>query len=323
MLRAPSPDVVSESTRAEGREPRVGGDGATDIRPPELGAATCCAELAGTGGRFACRHHRLTRGRLRETAVVDVYVHADSFPGVLSLVRARTALRADREREGEQHALDFLVVPELHLERALGAAHRALHLVLDRHARLGVEVVRAHVAVARERDLQLVDVRALDLVGADQLDLVALLLVVEERIVELRVLDDPLGLILAERLGVLLARPRLDLPAARSVVRVDAGHAAERELLAHLVRALVLVGHVRLEAAAAIELSAATHRLDGPDAIGAADPLGVPGDDFVRRLAGCARRDEEGDCEKGKQRSAHCATPLGGGPVRMVRVESA
>src|SRR5207244_1707111 len=126
-----------------------------------------------------------------------------------------------------------------------------------------------------ERDLELVDVGAFDLVGTDQLDLIALLLVVEERVVELRLLDDALHLVLAERLGVLLALPRLDLPACLAVPGVDAGHAAENELFADQARALVLVDHPRLEAPSADEPAGAAQALDRLDPLRTADPLHV------------------------------------------------
>ena len=83
---------------------------------------------------------------------------------------------------------------------------------------------------------ELVDVGALDLVGANELDLVPAFLVVEERIVELRILDDALHLVLAEWLGVFLPGPRLDLPAVLAVEGGDAGEPAEGELFAHDVR---------------------------------------------------------------------------------------
>ena len=61
-----------------------------------------------------------------------------------------------------------------------------------------------------------------------------------------------LQLFLAERLGVFLALPGLDLPAGLAVIGGDAGHALKDELLPHHVRPLVLLDDLRLEAAAAV-----------------------------------------------------------------------
>jgi hypothetical protein len=69
-----------------------------------------------------------------------------------------------------------------------------------------------------EGDPELPRVGPLDGLLADELDLVALLLVVDERAVEVGVLEDALHLVLAERLDVLLALPGLDLPALLAVV---------------------------------------------------------------------------------------------------------
>ena len=99
----------------------------------------------------------------------------------------------------------------------------------------------------------------------------------------------PLSLILAERLGVLLSLPRLDLPAGLSVVGVDAGHPAEGELLPDHVGTLALVEHLGFEAAAAVEFSRAANGLDGRETIAATDPLGVLADDLVHGLPVKAR----------------------------------
>src|ERR1019366_4984058 len=76
---------------------------------------------------------------------------------------------------------------------------------------------------------------------------------------------------------------------------------------------LVLVGHLRLESAAPVELAAAAHRLDRAHAIGAAYSLGVARDDLVggqRRLCGRAAGDEQQECEHGADEPAHLETPF-------------
>jgi hypothetical protein len=55
---------------------------------------------------------------------------------------------------------------------------------------------------------------------------------VDERTVEVRVLQDFLLFRFAQGLGILLAVPRLDLPAAGSIPGIDAGHPLQRKLLA-------------------------------------------------------------------------------------------
>src|SRR4030095_1207326 len=137
---------------------------------------------------------------------------------------------------------------------------------------------------AGERDLQLVDVGALDLIGAEELDLVTSIPVVEERIVELRFLENAFRLVLPERLGVFLPLPGLDLPPVLAVVRGHARHPAERELFAHLVRALRLVLDLCLESATTVQLPRSTNALDGGDSLKAANALGVLGDDLVYGL---------------------------------------
>src|SRR5204863_2480595 len=102
--------------------------------------------------------------------------------------------------------------------------------------------------------------------------------------VEVLVFDDALHLLLAQRLGVLLAVPRLDLPAGLPVVGGDSGHALNLKLLAHEVRPLVLLDDDGLEAAAAVELARAPQALDGLYALHAADGLDELGDDLVGRL---------------------------------------
>ena len=267
--------------------------------------------------RVARRWCRRTRDWLGEFRVVQRNVCLDALPRVLRLVGARAPLGSDGEREGIQNAGNLLIVPQLDFELALGAAHHPLHFVLDRDVRVRVHVVGADVAVAAERRLHLEDVGAFDLVGADQLDLVSALLVVEERIVELRVLDDPLDLIFTEGLGVLLSLPGLDLPTALSVPRVDADHAAEREFLADLVRPLALVLDLRLESAATVELSGAAQRVDGLDAFGAPDALLVFRDDLVDGLRSCGSGEEE-EREKGKGELSHngprCGDEMTRGP---------
>src|SRR6267142_3372466 len=274
ILRAPSPEMVSESTFA---------------------APGCCA--AASTGRAASAEARavvrsviimarvlgLVRHGTREARIVDRNVGFDLVEG--DLAASGAALRAGLDRERQVPAVDLLVVAQNHGVVHFGAADHACDVDLDGHAGVGVEVRDVRVAVG-ERDLELVDVGALHLIHADEFDLVALLLVIDEGAVKVGVLEDAVDLFLAQRLGVFLAVPRLDLPARRAVVRVDPGHTLERELFAHRVGPLVFLDHDRFEATAARELPAAAQRRHGRDASRAARGLQVLGDETVDGLGG-------------------------------------
>ncbi len=121
-------------------------------------------------------------------------------------------------------------------------------------------------------------------------------LAVEERIVEFRVFDDALHLVLAERFGVLLSSPGFDLPAGLAVERRDAGQSAEREFFAHEVWAAVLVRDDRLEAAAAVVFPVPTHGLHGAQTLGATDTLRIACDDLIRAGNGLALNAGGGVC---------------------------
>jgi hypothetical protein len=110
-------------------------------------------------------------------------------------------------------------------------------------------------------------------VGADELHGVALVPVVEQRIVELGIFGDRLQLVFTERFGIFLALPWLDLPSCLSVVGRDAGQREVRRLVAHLVGTFVLLAVRRFESAAADEPARSTHCLKSLDAIGSSDCL--------------------------------------------------
>ncbi len=173
----------------------------------------------------------------------------------------------------------------------LRTADHSLRFDPDRDIVVGVQVVVAHIAV-RECHLELEGIGALDLLHPHELDAIALLLIVDQRAVEVRFLEDVPHLLFAQRLGILLALPRLDLPTARAVVGVDAGHPLQGELLAHSVGPLVLLNDHGFEAAAAGEPAGAAQRLHGLDAGRATDRLDVFGKDRVDSLCGQRRGDD-------------------------------
>ena len=119
---------------------------------------------------------------------------------------------------------------------------------------------------------------------AGELDLVSLLAVIDECFVEVGVLHDLFHLLFAQRLGVFLPLPRLDLPSRLAIVGVDAGHALEYELLPKLVRTPALLYNPRFEAAAEDDLARAPQRRHGLDLVHSADVREVFGDDLVGGL---------------------------------------
>ena len=146
-----------------------------------------------------------------------------------------------------------------------------------------------HVA-ALQQDLELPRVGPVEVLLADELDLVALGLVVEERPVDVGLALDvlrhlrPAG---APPFGCPSARcPR---PAGR---RTPARWSAlDRELHPRAVRPLALDRHRRLEAAAERHVAEHPHRADRMQLVEAAAGRGELGDELVHRL--CGRRSRE------------------------------
>src|SRR5262249_39192717 len=146
-------------------------------------------------------------GRRRaEETVVERHVRLDLVENDLLPVGA--SLLAELEGMRVVDPRDFLVVAQRGLGLALRAADHSLLLDLDRDEVLGVDVVVLDVAVL-QRHLELEGIGAFDGLGAGELDRVALLLRMDERAVEIRILEDLLHLFFAERLDVLLALPGL------------------------------------------------------------------------------------------------------------------
>src|SRR6266853_3816578 len=294
MLRAPKPEMVSEST----------------FTGPGCCAAASTGRAASTQARAVLRSVvmrrvlELVRHGTRETRIVDGDVGLDPVVGDLAALRA--ALRAGFDRERQVPAVDLLVVAQNDGVVHFGAANHARDIDLNRDASVGIEVIDVGVGVS-DRDLEFVDVGAVHLIHADELDFVALPLIVDERAVEVGVLEDRVQLFLAHCLGILLALPGLDLPAGPAVVGLDSGHALERELLTHRVGALVLLDDGRLESAATRELPAAAQGGHGRHAGQAARGLQVLGDKTVDGLGG-ERRGERRRRED-HENSAHDCLP--------------
>src|SRR5262245_52760928 len=213
MFRAPRPEIVSESILTTGAaagacaraEPRVA------IPNREAAIVALTRMQSSLGGRGRSRR-RMEEGVVEGDVRLDLVEH--------DLLPVGASLDPLLERVGVVDPGDFFVVAERGLRLALGAADHALLLDLDRNEVLGVDVVVLDVAVL-QRHLELEGIGAFDGLGADELDGVALLLRVDERAVEVRVLEDLLHLFLAEGLDILLALKGVDLPARFAVVRRD------------------------------------------------------------------------------------------------------
>src|SRR5262249_14458433 len=120
-----------------------------------------------------------------------------------------------------------------------------------------------------------------DLLDALILAAIALRLIVAEGAGEIGAVENAVHFLFAERFGIALALPRLDLPAVLAVVRVDPDHALNLEFLAHAVGALVFLHDGRLESAAADVLAGPAQRLNRLHAIHAAGRPDVFGDEPV------------------------------------------
>src|SRR5436309_5755527 len=281
MLRAPSPEIVSESTRTAG---------------------VCCCAISSRR-----RMLMLARSWTLEPHVVERHVGLDLVVGDLPAISAARAFRPGLGRERQIDAVHLLVVAERGLELLRRPPDHALGVDADRHVVLGIEIEEADVPV-RSRDLELVGVAPLDLLDALVLDAIALRLIVDERAVEIGVVENAVHLVFTERLGITLPLPRLDLPAVVAVVGVDAGHALNRELLAHGVGPLVLLNDRGLESAATCILPAAAQRLQRLHAFHAAACPDVFGDETVGRLRGSGGggRLGEGWWRQAREKAGNC-----------------
>src|SRR5262249_8987904 len=102
---------------------------------------------------------------------------------------------------------------------------------------------------------------------------------------------------------ILLAIPGLDLPSHLAVVGVDPDQVLEQKLLPHLVCALVLLRHRRLESTATEILAGAPQGLDRVNLVKPANRLKVLGHDLVRGL----RRGGRGEARHAEERPKSCS----------------
>jgi hypothetical protein len=107
----------------------------------------------------------------------------------------------------------------------------ALANLADQQEMLGIQEVVHHIAVL-QADPQLVRGRAIDVLGAQVLDLVAFFLPPEQRPVQVGVLAQPFDLVGGGAPGLTSALERVQAPALLGAAGVDRGKSLERDFIA-------------------------------------------------------------------------------------------
>src|SRR2546430_1514564 len=208
--------------------------------------------------RLAFRHRR----RNMKAAIVNGDVGLDLFVG--NLLPVLTALYVYFHRVWQIPTGDFLIVTQRGLVFALSTTNHSPGLNLNRNVVVRIHVVVTNVAT-RQGQFEFESVCAFDRLHAHKLHRVSLLLVVDQRPVEIRVLEDLLHLFLTERLWLFLALKGCNLPPGLAVVSVDSRQPLERKFPAPHISALVLLHNGSLKAATQGKLARATlclHRLN-------------------------------------------------------------
>src|SRR5215510_7812620 len=206
--------------------------GFADLQSPLLEMASTARTRFGVASR---RH---------ESAIIYHDIRLDLFVSDFGLELA--SLGSIFERKRQVPAVHFFVVAQGSLDLNFGAADHALGFNFDRHIIVSVHKIEPHFAVGQSH-LELVGISAFDGFHSHELHLVPLLLVIHEGPVEVRLFDSLFRLFFAERLGVLLALPGLDLESSLAVVRIDPYKTLERNFLAQHVRSLILLNDRRFE----------------------------------------------------------------------------
>ena len=159
---------------------------------------------------------------------------------------------------------------------------------------------------------------AVDVLGAEVLELVALLLPIDERPFKLGVLGQERHFVLGGALRFAAPFERLKVPGVGAVERVDGGEPLQRELGADAAAALIERADLRVEAealAAEVDGAGQPQRADGAQLVGAA----LGGDGARHHLVEAERvrgaggyEDGGGDDERGGEGDAHGQPPDGG-----------
>ena len=238
---------------------------------PHAGRALLPATRALLHGRRA-RARALPRGE-RERRVVDRDVDFRLVED--DRLAARPSGRSCLVREREEHAVHALVIAEVGLELRLGAADGVLVADPDDQEVVRVEEDRQRVAVLL-RHADLVGVGAVDVLGAQVGERRFLRRRIDERAVEIGVVDESLVVVAGGALRVLAPSERGHLPAFAAVPGLDAREPLRRVLEPRLARALhhLRVGHLE-PASAEDQLAGQAERLHGAELVEAAARLHV------------------------------------------------
>src|SRR5579862_1599011 len=324
MLRAESPETVLASTAAgplwAGAEPWPGAGLCASALSVE-DESSAHAQAARTG-RIVVLLQILRRASLRRRGggsrgeVEGAIVDSDVGLGLLDLglLVVGRALRPGILRERQIDASYFLIVAEVgnRLVR-----HAVLDSPVDRaHVEelIRIEVYEGDIAI-RPRDAQLQSRRAVEILGAEIVELVALGLIVDQRTGEVSgILAHTLGIVRREPFRILAALERVDLPGLLAVVSLHLGEALDRYLVAdragwmHLGHAGELEGVVVDE-----DLSLESQRPDRPYLLEAAFRLGVLRGELGGGESECGRcraYNQNGCCKPSHARSPSPASRI-------------
>ncbi|MBN2345406.1 MAG: cytidine deaminase, partial [Candidatus Aminicenantes bacterium] len=215
-----------------------------------------------------------------EQGVIDGRVDLDLLQGHLHL---GLAVHPVLDGEGHHVAVDRLVVAVKDLDQRLGLSHLQGQRALQVDAALGVQEIVDLLAVGLGQ-LQLEHRRSLHLLLAQQLQLVALLPVDDQRILEVGLFAEHLALFLGHLLR-LLGEEGHDPPGLGAIVGLDDRLVLERGLDAHFIGVLLHQHHGHLQALGRDgQLARHFPRLQGLELLQAAVSLVVHGQDLVQGL---------------------------------------
>src|SRR5690349_8858359 len=231
MLRAPRPEITPASKRGAAAL----SDGlSAALTASEAPSAAAISVVSETVRRWLFFEFMVVisgsvglAGRECEHAVFDRRVRFGVVDRRLRAVAVGLALARHRERE--EDAVDLLVVAVVGRALVQRAAHVALRDHADLEEVIGIEIDVVDVAVL-QRDLELVRVGAVDVLGAKVLDLVAALLRADQRAGDRRIVGERFRVVGRHLLGILAALERRDLPGLLAVPRLHGGEALDARL---------------------------------------------------------------------------------------------
>ena len=220
--------------------------------------------------------------------------------------------------EGHPDRGDLLVVAQIGDGDLLGPTDERVTLHADLEHRVGIEPVVLEVAVLA-RDAKLGRERPVDVLGAQILDAIALLLPVDQRAVEIGVVAHLLGVVGRDAERIAPTLERIGAPAVVAVIGVHAGHRLPGALDALAARAGDQRDERHLDgevAAPEAGLAGGAHRLDRVQLVGAPVRLDVASDDLVDRHRVGGRAEEAGRGRQGQRdRAFHGLQTSEEGPI--------